>query len=102
MKLIYLLSLLMAAQTVTTEERLEIALANSKLLSARIDVKDKEAIFRFSEQQLQIAKAELNLVEKDRKALLAKLLEKYKLTGKNCNIDNIQAELVCDEKKEGK
>lgn len=103
MKLLFLLFVLTACAqekpAISIEEKLEISLLNTKLLNARIDFNDKKEILRFSMEQAKTSEAQLKAVASEREALLKKLTSKYK-SGGVCNFENIQAELVCEKKKE--
>lgn len=88
---------------ITPEEQLEIAKFNATILSATIDLRDKEEMARFVATQLKASRNQISTLQQKKQGLIDRFTEKY-AKGKKCNFDNIEAELVCEEapKKEGK
>lgn len=80
---------------ISKEDQLKIALYNSRLLSARFDLSNKQGIKAFAEKQVKDASDSLNRIEQEGSSILKGLMEAYKLKDVSCNFFNEQAELVC-------
>lgn len=85
------------AVKLSIEDQLKVALMNSKLLNAQVDLQDKERILQITKQQHTLATQQKDAVQKERAALLVELQKAYKVVGRKCDIDNLEAALNCEK-----